>query len=110
MTDTIETRVARGAALLDEKLPGWVDRIDLDKLDIGNPCQCVLGQTWAGDVHPDSNEYLAHADDLFGHSWDDDTGSNSVDIRHGFNAFWREDAAALAAEWRRVIEARRSGS
>ncbi len=34
---TIAQRVAAGAALLDEKRPGWWRRIDLDTLDIPEP-------------------------------------------------------------------------
>jgi hypothetical protein len=36
--------VARGAALLDEKLPGWHERIDLEILDLSETSVCVLGQ------------------------------------------------------------------
>jgi len=43
-----EARVARGVALLDERLPGWRDRIDLKKLRLDNACFCVLGQLYAG--------------------------------------------------------------
>lgn len=38
------TRVARGAALLDEKRPGWASRINIATLDIADECACVLGQ------------------------------------------------------------------
>jgi len=37
-------RVERGAALLDEKQPGWAERIDIAKLEIEDPCLCVIGQ------------------------------------------------------------------
>lgn len=37
-------RVARGAALLDEKRPGWAERIDLPTLSMASDCMCVLGQ------------------------------------------------------------------
>lgn len=39
-----EVEIARGAAFLDEKTPGWRERIDLDKLDLGECDVCVLGQ------------------------------------------------------------------
>lgn len=39
---------ARGAALLDEKNPGWADRIDLSALSMGNPDRCILGQLYGG--------------------------------------------------------------
>jgi hypothetical protein len=44
MTATMTERVAAGAAWLDEHHPGWVDRIDLNVLDLESPCFCVLGQ------------------------------------------------------------------
>lgn len=34
----------RGAALLDEKMPGWHKRINTEALDIGVCAQCTLGQ------------------------------------------------------------------
>lgn len=33
-----------GAAWLDEKVPGWAERIDLDRLSITSRWYCVLGQ------------------------------------------------------------------
>lgn len=41
---TAHDLVQRGAALLDEKLPGWADQIDLDMLKMDDACHCVLGQ------------------------------------------------------------------
>jgi hypothetical protein len=54
LNDAIETvplwqRVEAGAAWLDENMPGWVDVIDLDTLDLASGCSCVLGQL-AADV------------------------------------------------------------
>lgn len=40
----LPVNVQRGAELLDERLPGWRDEIDQDFLDLGNTCNCVLGQ------------------------------------------------------------------
>jgi hypothetical protein len=102
---TIEARVARGAALLDEKLPGWVERIDLDKLKLSSGCNCILGQTWDGPTSADSSPFGAHADAL--------ALGGDDDIEHGFNAggedwFSNEpEYEALTAEWKRLILARR---
>ncbi len=41
---TASELVANGAALLDEHLPGWHERIDLDTLDISSCDKCMLGQ------------------------------------------------------------------
>lgn len=40
----IAARVARGAAWLDENMPGWEQKVDLAKLDLYNCLQCILGQ------------------------------------------------------------------
>lgn len=50
MIDTAEVRVARGAAWLDEKYPGWYSKIDLSVLDISDCYQCVLGQVYTGCI------------------------------------------------------------
>ncbi len=39
--------VERGAKLLDERVPGWFEKIDLDKLDISSGRNCALGQVFA---------------------------------------------------------------
>jgi len=36
--------VAKGAALLDERTPGWASKIDLEELYLGDGRRCVLGQ------------------------------------------------------------------
>jgi hypothetical protein len=42
---TLAGRVKRGAALLDEKRPGWAGEIVLDRLAM-NSCNCILGQLY----------------------------------------------------------------
>lgn len=44
MKKTNEKRVLRGAAWLDEVMPDWFERIDLDELNLADECWCVLGQ------------------------------------------------------------------
>lgn len=41
---TVEERVAKGAAWLDENHDGWIEEVELDRLDLGSECNCVLGQ------------------------------------------------------------------
>lgn len=38
--------VGSGAALLDQKRPGWYREIDLDQLEMGSDTKCVLGQLY----------------------------------------------------------------
>ncbi len=44
--DTIAERVARGAALLDERRPGWAVEIDTGHLEMDCPNFCILGQIY----------------------------------------------------------------
>jgi hypothetical protein len=44
MARTAKVSVAAGAALLDEKRPGWFHLIDLERLHLSSTEQCVLGQ------------------------------------------------------------------
>lgn len=41
---TAAERVAKGAAFLDERQPGWRDHIEIMRLDMRSGCDCVLGQ------------------------------------------------------------------
>ena len=51
-TRAIRQRVELGMAWLDARHPGWHDLIDLDRLDVASPCNCLLGQTLGGfDLH-----------------------------------------------------------
>ena len=42
----VAARVANGVALLNEKVPGWRDRIDLQTFDINSFQKCVLAQLY----------------------------------------------------------------
>lgn len=39
---TVQEAVANGAALLDEKVPSWVNKIHLEDLQMHSPCACIL--------------------------------------------------------------------
>lgn len=42
---TVSERVEAGANWLDEVFPdGWIDKIDLDDLEMESSCSCILGQ------------------------------------------------------------------
>lgn len=45
---SLDHAVQRGAEFLDEHRPGWVDEIDVQCLDIGNPFNCIVGQLEGG--------------------------------------------------------------
>lgn len=48
ITKDIYTRVVRGATLLDQKAPGWYNRINMFDLDIASCSRCILGQLYSG--------------------------------------------------------------
>lgn len=54
--------VRAGAKFLDETQPGWVDLIDLERLDIESGCQCVAAQVVGGfeGGHSNAWEYAMH--------------------------------------------------
>lgn len=93
----VEARVARGAALLDEKHPGWDRLIDLETLDMTSGTRCVLGQLYG--TLDDGEAVLGLG--------------RAQTARHGFictsAAFYGCICGELAAPWRAEI-ARRLGS
>lgn len=107
--------VARGAALLDEKLPDWYNLINLDSLEMADECKCVLGQIGEHKVNLDrlAGEPLTEADGR--HFWgaraalgcsDDDVvfcGFDDWATYEGTLTTYEE----LQAAWTREIEKRR---
>jgi hypothetical protein len=43
---TVEERVAAGVQLLDEKVPGWRDKIEAGQLSLASCVDCVIGQVF----------------------------------------------------------------
>ncbi|MBA2643596.1 MAG: hypothetical protein H0U82_11830 [Actinobacteria bacterium] len=90
--------VDRGAALLDEEYgPAWDKKINLERLNLASPCNCVLGQ-----LHPRaSSPYMRGLDRLgFGHM----SGKPEA---HGFHVRRNGRWDNLTDAWRELIEARR---
>jgi hypothetical protein len=78
---TIQERVAKGIAYLDEFGPeDWFSRIDLSQLDIADPKWCVLGQVFACDADEyNTTGYWAHQD-----TFDENTNDGCPKC-HGFD-------------------------
>lgn len=72
--------VRAGARLLDEKAPGWYNRVDTSRLNLADPRDCVVGQVFS---EPGKNwgGFLRGLEILFGPDFDD---QNSGSVRHGF--------------------------
>ena len=114
--DTInyEERVARGIALLDERVPDWVDMINLDRLDIRSGEFCVTAQI--ARFMFDDPHYATGMDYLGLENSEDYNDGSYTD--HGFNVeSWRapnmpdgydpEDGyGVLNTIWKREISAR----
>lgn len=100
-------RVKTGAAFLDEKMPGWADKVDLNILELADCQKCVLGQL--------GGEFFQSAAKLFGQP---DDGSPVLDVLidgYGFDSPDRlsDDVAGtyyryLDAAWTDEILSRRS--
>jgi hypothetical protein len=102
MIAAITERVERGAALLDERRPGWWQLIDLDALDIRSTCNCVAGQL--GALGGDEDPYLKTMRDLGIHLGEPERG-------YGFDAYQvfrgGGEYEALTEAWRGLILHRR---
>lgn len=110
-TDPMETRVARGAALLDVIRPGWSARINDDELAMESCTDCILGQLfgdyssgWWVVTRPLSARHLFSAADhgftLMAHEQNHGEWSPEVDARFGL----------LADAWRAEVRARTGGA
>lgn len=101
-------RVARGAKLLDERRPGWWERVT-EELVMASSCGCVLGQVLdeEADEAGWSGGYFYGVSELGpGSTVEDD---DNWAFEHGFYSH-TNSYAALALEWHLAIEQRRSGS
>lgn len=98
--ETADERVARGAALLDARHPGWHEEVDLDRLYMRSTCDCVLGQLYS----PSAAEGTAYDNGLRALGEPDAPA-------HGFDSVFGErhrlGYPQLEAAWRRAILARR---
>lgn len=99
MSTDVQTRVAAGVAFLDRQVPGWVDRIDVDNLDVACSVNCVLGQLYGGYS---SGTHALGLDQ-------DQAAALGFQVEVNGDGFKDLIAAimeypALTDEWRRVIE------
>lgn len=112
--ESAAVRVARGVALLDERRPGWWEKIDVAAFNINHPCRCVIGFV-EGDYCRRDNIDTVLGDDSVAAALGFDTfaGKDLPEflLIHGHAEFRRiqaEDAAALQAEWLRVLAERKA--
>ncbi len=104
-------RIARGAAFLDERAPGWRQRIDLEKLELSSCVACVLGQVSANadpygwrevrlgfglDFESAEDHGFALSDDEY------ETVMEAIESADDMDVY-----DELTSEWRQYIEATR---
>lgn len=106
--------VERGVEFLDEKVPGWFNLIDTEKLDIRNSCNCVLGQLYLRE-HPRIRNESSKTDAFYRKAVELGLGEERYKLdwsavrAHGF-AFGRGKVSNLNAAWSRVITKRQTTS
>ncbi len=86
--------VQRGVALLDEKRPDWWKEVDPDRLSMGSPWSCTLGQLY-GSYGTGLKEL-----ELLG------AFGRSLGVKYGFYAMSFEDYDELTRLWRLEINSR----
>lgn len=86
----LDPRVERGAAMLDERLPGWEHEIDLDNFVLHSPCKCIFGQLGGGEYFDGAKRVGFPAGDA-----------------HGTFSATFSDYALMEQDWRLAILARR---
>ena len=102
MNDIAE-RVAKGAALLDERQPGWPRWVNVATLDVDDCWRCPLGQVFGGygsgvvALNLSDHETIVH-----GFAGTHDEAGDDLPVSD-------EELAALTAEWARVIAGRQAG-
>jgi hypothetical protein len=94
MADYASGPVLRGLKLLDKKMPGWADKIDLATLEMESCDWCVIGQLfgqteWAGLAYNDGLAVLGIADkgEEFGFDLMDYFDGQA---RENWNTYWRD--------------------
>ena len=96
-TAPMSDRVAAGAALLDERRPGWAADVDPDGLEMRGCLECVLGQLFGqyeqglGRLDIPTSAARGFAAERFGFDVYASDGDAAYDA---LNDLWREQIAA----------------
>lgn len=93
----LKARVAAGAAYLDEVRPGWHDAVNVERLSMDHPEDCVIGQ-----VFGDYDDYV----NAQGIGRDLAEGLGLFSQYQGDTADWLNSYAILTDLWREVITGR----
>ena len=101
-TNTVYRKhIARGMNLLEQKEPQWIERINVERLDINSYFDCVLGQ-----VFGEFDEGVIKLElDLAGTA-----NKTATSWSHGFRPILLEDGQRLTNLWVETINAKRNPS
>ena len=94
------TRVALGAAVLDEYRPDWAYEIDSVTLDMADPAHCIIGQLYGGN-YTTPMENLAALDGM-----EDEYNACLWAERNGFDVDMDNSYEELQKAWRLEIAER----
>lgn len=89
MRAILEPRVDKGIAFLDEKVPGWRDKINRETLEVYSPCSCIIGQLYSGHYCQGLTQLGIpaegqHAEEYLGFDIECDQGPISLHRSHGY--------------------------
>ncbi len=97
MNELARERIEKGIALLDEKAPGWRDKINVEKLCLDLPSRCIIGQLYGGTT----GDYIIGCRRLFGASW-----RHGDVAAYGFEEDNKVSYTALTEGWKDELAAR----
>lgn len=101
-------RIIKGAAVLNEVVgPGWIDKVDLNRLVIMSHDRCVIAQVFENSFVDDdyTSRYNHGLLMIEKHIGSDMVSCNQHE--HGFCEAWYDDPGELDRRWKRYIEYRR---
>jgi heterodisulfide reductase subunit B len=110
MSATVTERVQKGAKFLDEHIANWIDGIDVSRFELGDSCNCILGQLFS--------EYIDGVRHLFpvvplgkkyaiAKTLGFDVSTCCYDA-YGRNEYAANEYIALEKEWIKEIKKRKS--
>lgn len=94
----VEGFIDNGIAFLDVEAPGWIDKVNLEILDISKTDRCICGQVFKDQVHKltadrirtgvnDQNGFR-YATVTWG--YDSEDGNENWEVNHGFDALYQD--------------------
>ena len=109
MNNPYTENVKKGAAILDEKVPNWIDKINLEKLDMPTSSHCLLAQV-ASDDRQDFWAYFKGLK-LIGMTAVDAASIFTLSGAFEFGSKeWSNNYAQLQQAWVDLISQRRQGN